>query len=108
MVILSVTYKGSHNRTVAPLEKIVTELLLLRGQKSWRQASIKSIYSCGMMITTLSLTNKFGRKNIVEIPTEYCQKINEFRLGFSQITGRSVANLTIVISPKGVYELTMY
>ena len=92
---------------VEPLLALSTELIQQRNIKNWREAILTSEYKFGMMLTTLGFTDSSGKSQLVEIPTEYCEKIKAFRDEFIQNNANHIQQILLKINCGGVYELSM-
>lgn len=96
-----------HNQQSVPLLNVTLELLQIRSVPGWKTATINSQYQFGMMLTTLAFTTSNGKEELVQIPTEFCKKLNEFRLAYNTSSGQQVNNITLKIESCGVYDLEM-
>lgn len=90
---------------VEPLINLAMLLIQQRSESGWKAARVESVYKFGMMLTTLRITSKSGRNELVEIPTEYCEKFNSFRVEYSKKTDSSVSEIILEVTSKGVYDL---
>ncbi|EPR7483998.1 TPA: hypothetical protein ACGSTL_001306 [Vibrio parahaemolyticus] len=94
-------------KAVEPLVNIATTLIQQRSTSGWKAAQIHSEYKFGMMLTTLSITNRSGKSELVAIPIEYCAKINQFRVEYSEKTKKQISKIELEVTSKGVYDLKL-
>lgn len=71
---------------IEPLLVLATELIQLRNVSNWTEATITSSSNFGMMLTTLSYKTTSGETVVMEIPTEFCERFNDFK---NRLTNRA-------------------
>lgn len=104
---LSVFTKKFNNAGISTLEQLMLELINLRIKSGWAKATLNAEYHCGMMITTLTEIDRSGAIRLIQIPTEYCERLNKFRDLFSSRLKKPIKKITFEITSKGAYEITL-
>lgn len=94
-------------KAVEPLVNLATTLIQQRSDSGWKAAKIQSEYKFGMMLTSLRITNRACKTELVEIPTEYCEKLNQFRIEYSEKTNKQISEIELEVTSKGVYDLKL-
>lgn len=92
---------------VEPLLALSTELIQQRSVKNWREATITSEHKFGMMLTTLGFKDSNDKFQLVEIPTECCEKFKAFRDEFIKKNAKPIQQILLKINSSGIYELSM-
>nr|UUM00443.1 hypothetical protein [Vibrio alginolyticus] len=93
---------------VEPLLVLATELIQLRNVSNWTEATITSSSNFGMMLTTLSYKTTSGETIALEIPTEFCERFNDFKKSFNQQSQNQIKQILLKVKAAGgVYELRM-
>ncbi|EGQ7973544.1 hypothetical protein I7Z51_002466 [Vibrio parahaemolyticus] len=92
---------------VEPLLVLATELIQLRNVPNWTEAIITSNSNFGMMLTMLSYKTSSGEIKPLEIPTEFCERFNDFKKSFNQQSQNQINKILLKVKAGGVYELRM-